>query len=191
MNRTVILASGSPRRKELLDLAGIPFEVVPSSAEEVKDNASAPAETVLENARRKAASVSASHAGRIVIGADTLVFYEGHVLGKPADRQNAYEMLSLLSGHTHQVFTGVCLTNGDRTTAEVVRTDVTFRNLTPKLIERYLDTGEYMDKAGAYGIQGRGCILVERLNGDYFNVVGLPISTVYRMLERFFPEALI
>ncbi|MBP5230287.1 MAG: septum formation protein Maf [Clostridia bacterium] len=186
--RALLLASGSPRRKELLELAGIPFTAVPSSAPEISGDTLSPEETALENAFRKASSVSETHPGAVVLGADTLVWCDGHALGKPADREDARRMLKMLSGRTHRVLTGVYVTDGTNESRAVVSTDVTFFDLSPDLIERYLDTGEYKDKAGAYGIQGKGCILAERLNGDYFNIVGLPIGTVYRMLEPFLKE---
>ena len=184
----ILLASGSPRRRELLTQAGIPFTVVPSSAEELRPEEEAhmhPEEVVLENARRKALAVSGSRPGEIVLGADTVVHFRGRIMGKPVSRDDAKEMLTVLSGQTHQVVTGICITDGKKTLSESVRTDVVFRALSPEQIDRYLDTGEYADKAGAYGIQGRGCILVEKLTGDYFNVVGLPVCRVYEMLERF------
>ncbi len=183
--RTIILASSSPRRKELLERAGIPFTVHPSHAEERTGNELSPADLVRENAGLKAFDVSASRPGEIVLGADTVVCMDGKILGKPHDRQEAESMLSMLSGRTHQVYTGIVLTDGTATFSESVCTDVTFRPLSQQLIREYLDTGEYKDKAGAYGIQGYGCILVERLNGDYFNVMGLPIARVYRLLEEF------
>lgn len=183
--RTVILASASPRRKELLEKAGIPFEVLPSETNELPPAGLSPAELVTANAQLKASAVSAIRPGEIVLGADTVVCMNGRILEKPQNRDDAFAMLRMLSGATHQVYTGVSLTDGHTTVSETVRTDVTFRTLTDTLIQSYLDTGEYRDKAGAYGIQGYGCILVEHLNGDYFNVMGLPIARVYQMLETF------
>lgn len=183
--QTVILASASPRRRELLELAGIPFEICPSDAEELADSYLSPAELVIENASRKALSVSEARPGKTVLGADTVVCINGRILGKPHDRADAADMLRLLSGKTHQVYTGVSVTDGETILSEAVCTDVTFFPLSDGLIERYLNTGEYRDKAGAYGIQGHGCVLVEKLNGDYFNVMGLPIARVFRILEDF------
>lgn len=183
--RTIILASSSPRRKELLERAGIPFTVQPSHAEEEMSSDRSPADLVRTNAGLKAFDVSGSRPGEIVLGADTVVCMDGKILGKPHGRQEAEAMLRMLSGRTHQVYTGIVLTDGQTTVSESVCTDVTFRPLSEPLIRRYLDTGEYKDKAGAYGIQGYGCILVEKLSGDYFNVMGLPVARVYRLLEEF------
>lgn len=185
MQKPLLLASASPRRREILACAGIPFEVVPSFAEELS-SAELPAEAaVIENAKSKAAEVASRFPGRVVLGADTLVTADGTALGKPRDREDAKRMLRLLSGRTHEVMTGVCITDGVHTETALSVTKVTFRKLDDTLIERYVATGECDDKAGAYGIQGKGCILVERLDGDYFGVVGLPICTVYDLLSHF------
>ncbi len=181
----MILASASPRRMEILQTAGILFEVIPSGAEEVTENTLSVEETVVENARRKALEVSARYPGRLVLGADTLVAFGGAKLGKPKDRVHAKAMLKALSGNTHRVLTGVCITNGTRTETALSVSTVTFRKLSNKLIEEYVSSGECDDKAGAYGIQGKGCILVEKIEGDYFSIVGLPICTVWKMLEGF------
>ena len=181
----LILASASPRRTEILQTAGIPFEVIPSRAEEVSHGSMSVEETVVENARRKALEVSARHPGRLVLGADTLVALEDAKLGKPRDRTHAKEMLRTLSGNTHSVLTGVCITDGNRVETALSVSRVTFRELSDALIEEYVASGECDDKAGAYGIQGKGCILVEKIHGDYFSIVGLPICTVRKMLEQF------
>lgn len=181
----LLLASASPRRAELLTTAGIPFACVPSHADELPSGSCSPDSLVVENARRKAAEVSARFSGRVVLGADTVVVSEGQALGKPRDREDAKRMLYALSGKTHQVMTGVCMTDGKRTETALSVTYVTFRALDDALIERYVASGECDDKAGAYGIQGKGCVLVERLEGDYFGVVGLPVCTVDQMLSRF------
>lgn len=182
---TILLASASPRRKELLQKAGIPFDAVPSNAEELPPEGVSPEELVKENALRKAKEVSSRFPGRLVLGADTLVAVGDRVLGKPKDREDAKAMLRSLSGRAHRVLTGVALTDGSRTQAETEETVVFFRELPEALIESYVSTGECDDKAGAYGIQGRGCILAERIEGDYCCVVGLPMCRVHRMLERF------
>lgn len=182
----LLLASASPRRAELLTTAGIPFECVPSSADELPSGSRSPDALVVENARRKAEEVSSRFPGRVILGADTMVVLDGQALGKPQDRENAKRMLRALSGRTHQVMTGVCVTDGKTTETALSVTSVTFRALDDALIERYAATGECDDKAGAYGIQGKGCVLVEHLDGDYFGVVGLPICTIDKMLSHFF-----
>ena len=135
---------------------------------------------------RSACDVSAKYPSRVVLGADTLVTADGKALGKPRDREDAKRMLRFLSGRTHEVMTGICITDGACTKTALSVTRVTFRQLDDALIERYVKTGECDDKAGAYGIQQKGCILVERIDGDYFSVVGLPICTVCEILEQFF-----
>ena len=184
----LLLASASPRRAELLTTAGIPFEGVPSHADELPAGSLSPDALVVENARRKAEEVSSRFPGRAVLGADTMVVLDGQALGKPLDRADAKRMLRALSGRVHQVMTGVCVTNGEKTETALSVTSVTFRTLDEALIERYAASGECDDKAGAYGIQGKGCILVEHLEGDYFGVVGLPICTVDKLLEQFLPR---
>lgn len=184
----LLLASASPRRAELLEKAGIPFVCVPSSADELPSGSCLPDILVVENARRKAQEVSSRFPGRVVLGADTMVVLEGQALGKPQDREDAKRMLRALSGRVHQVMTGVCITDGSKTETALSVTSVTFRALEDALIERYVASGECDDKAGAYGIQEKGCVLVERLEGDYFGVVGLPICTVDKLLEHFLPR---
>lgn len=189
MNRQpLLLASASPRRKEILDTAGISFEVCPSLAQEMCADGVSVGELVVENAKRKALEVAARNPGRLVLGADTLVTADGKALGKPRDRAHAKEMLRFLSGRTHEVMTGVCLTDGKTTETALSVSRVKFRELSDGLIERYVATGECDDKAGAYGIQQKGCILVEHIEGDYFSIVGLPVCTVCQMLERFADE---
>ena len=161
------LASGSPRRAAILDQLGIAFEVVVPEVEEVTEGD--PRELVIENARRKAAAVD----GDLVLAADTVVASEGVALGKAGDEEQARSYLSLLSGRTHEVWTGVVL-NAETT---AVKTNVTFRDI-DDLIDWYLASGEWRGKAGAYAIQGKGAALVERIDGDYSNVVGLPISAL-------------
>ncbi len=185
IRQPLLLASASPRRKEILETAGILFEVCPSNAEELCADGIPVGTLVVENAKCKALEVSARHPERIVLGADTLVTADGKALGKPRDRAHAAEMLRFLSGRTHEVMTGVCITDGKTVKTALSVSRVTFRKLTDELIERYVATGECDDKAGAYGIQGKGCILVERIDGDYFSVVGLPICTVCQILEGF------
>lgn len=186
MQNKLILASSSPRRREILSLAGYSFDVVSSSAEEISPGVLPPEETVVKNALTKAADIASrpENRGKTVIGADTLVFSAGKTLGKPHDEAEAAEMLSALSGKTHTVFTGYAVITGGESKSGYCRTDVKFRELTHAEIERYIRTGEPMDKAGAYGVQGYGCVLVESLCGDYFNVMGLPVSMLYGILAN-------
>ncbi len=184
MDMEIVLASGSPRRRQLLEQIGLTgFRVLPSDADESLPDGIAPGEAVERLSARKGAAVAAqARPGALVIAADTVVALDGAILGKPRDEGEAREMLSALSGRTHQVYTGVSLFHpgGRRTEHEV--TAVTFRPLSQEEIAAYVATGEPMDKAGAYGIQGLGALLVERLEGDYFNVMGLPLCRLGRML---------
>ena len=182
----IILASKSPRRRELLQTMGIEhFEVRPASGPETLPAAGAsPAETVKAICAGKAAEAARTAApDDIVIAADTLVFLDGKPLGKPADQADARRMLRALSGRTHTVWTGVAVSKNGRTDIRAVGTEVRFRPMTDAEIDSYVATGEPMDKAGAYGIQGRGCVYIEGIRGDYFNVMGLPVSTLYTMLQ--------
>lgn len=183
----IILASKSPRRRALLEQMGVRnFRIVTPDIDEHMDRELPPAELVRRISEEKARAVAA-HAGAdtIVIAADTVVALDGAVLGKPADEEEAFRMLSLLSGNRHQVYTGLTVLRGEQAFSVWEETAVTFRSLTGEEIERYIATGEPMDKAGAYGIQGRGALLVERIDGDFFNVMGLPLLRLSRMLERF------
>ncbi len=180
----IILASSSPRRRELLEKAGLEFSVVSSPAEEVHDAALGMAGLCETNARLKASAVSGKHPDAVVIGADTLVFIDGEPLGKPKSLDEAKMMLGKLSGRTHQVCTGVCLL-GPGEIADCLNevTDVSFRNLDESLIDEYLSKTQPLDKAGAYGIQDHGEMLVERIEGSFENVMGLPVGSVLRALE--------
>lgn len=184
-----ILASASPRRKELLTLAGLVFDVIPSGIEE-KITKTIPSDVVVELAQQKAEDVYLHHAqeGCTIIGADTVVVYNEEILGKPKDENDALDMLSMLSDRTHQVYTGVALISMEngmkRTHAFSVRTDVTFYPISREDILSYIETGDPMDKAGAYGIQGPFAIHVKEICGDYNNVVGLPISRLYQELKK-------
>ena len=183
----IILASGSPRRRELLERMGIEdFEIITSDADESVDESLPPAEQVEVLSRRKADAVAAEvSADDLIIAADTVVAMDGVVLGKPADEEDAFRMLSALSGVRHHVFTGVTVRMGDRVLTRHEVTSVDFRTLEPEEVEEYIATGECMDKAGAYGIQGYGCLLVEGIVGDYYNVMGLPVALLARMLKLF------
>ena len=180
-----ILASQSPRRKELLARAGYTFDVIVSEVDETIPDGLSPQDAVLLLARRKAEAVSAQYPGAVVLGCDTVVALDSLILGKPADKAEAKAMLTSLSGNTHTVYSGVFLTNGTKKTGFFTATDVTFYPLTEETIDSYVETGEPMDKAGAYGIQGLGCVLVERISGDYSNVVGLPLAQSARALAAF------
>lgn len=200
----IILASGSPRRKELLEQVGLEFEICPAKGEEVITT-TIPHEAVLELSRQKAEEVAGGIAAYLehgipsqlageakgqdilVIGADTVVAYSNKILGKPKDEENAREMLSLLSGNTHSVYTGVTCVfiSADGKTGEhsfYEKTDVSMCPMSQEQIKRYIATGEPMDKAGSYAIQGRCAVYVRKIDGDYNNVVGLPVGRLYQEL---------
>ncbi len=197
----IILASASPRRKELLEQIGLEFEICPARGEEIITK-TIPEEVVMELSKQKAEEVASMIAAFgeenkeittpsdiLVIGADTVVAYDGRILGKPKDEEDAKRMLSMLAGNTHSVFTGVTLVLIDKSgrAGELVfyeKTDVTMHSMTDTEIERYVASGEPMDKAGAYGIQGKCAIYIEKIHGDYNNVVGLPITRIYQELKK-------
>lgn len=183
----IILASGSPRRRELLERMGITeFEIITSDADESVDESLPPAEQVEILSRRKADAVAAEVSpDDLIIAADTVVAMDGIVLGKPADEEDAFRMLSALSGVRHHVFTGVTVRMGEQVLTRHEVTSVDFRTLETEEVEEYIATGECMDKAGAYGIQGYGCLLVEGIVGDYYNVMGLPVVLLSQMLKQF------
>ena len=182
----IVLASQSPRRRELLERLGLPFRVIVPDIDEHMDRPLPPAELVAAISGEKARAAQAlAGPDAIVIAADTVVALEGAVLGKPADELDSFKMLSALSGVRHQVYTGVTVCRGgEKQTAHEV-TDVTFRELSEEEIEHYIATGEPMDKAGAYGIQGYGALLIQGISGDYYNVMGLPVCRLSGMLARF------
>lgn len=187
----MILASQSPRRRELLGQMGFSFTVRPAKGEELAHPELTPAQLVEELARQKALEVSAEAASDdVVVAADTVVAIDGKVLGKPHDKVHAAQMLSALSGREHTVYTGVAVKRGETLLVEHEATQVRFRPLTEREIDLYIQTGEPMDKAGSYGIQGYGALLVEGIRGDYFNVVGLPICRLGRMLAQVGEDAL-
>ncbi len=209
MKYRLILASASPRRKELLAQIGAEFEIIPATGEEIITSIE-PEETVLELSGQKAREVAENillsdtyfvqrkenaleqkqaDKGVVVLGADTVVAFQGQILGKPTGREDAIRMLKMLSGNTHSVFTGVTmivLDNGKETKSLSFyeETKVTMYPMTEEQIQAYVNTGEPMDKAGAYGIQGKGAIYIEKIVGDYPNVVGLPLGAVYQKLEK-------
>lgn len=180
---SIILASGSPRRRELLALFHIPFTVRPADIDEAMDHNNDPADEVAKVSRRKALAVERVP-GETVIAADTIVVCGGQVLGKPRSPEEAAAMLRLLSGRDHQVMTGctVLTDQGGETFTEI--TDLHFRPLREGEIKRYVDSGEPMDKAGAYGIQGGAALFCEKIVGDYYNVMGLPVCRLYETLAR-------
>jgi septum formation protein len=184
--RSFILASASPRRRALLRQIGLSFRVIPSRVEEVNRSAMEPRRHALHWATVKAEEVAHRYPDEWVLGADTIVVLEGTVLGKPADDPAAARMLSRLSGRGHEVITGLCLVSERAAVQEqlAVETKVFMKRFTPAEIQGYIATGEPMDKAGAYGIQGVGGCLVERIEGSYSNVVGLPICETVGLLRR-------
>ena len=184
-HKTIILASRSPRRQDLLRQIGIAFRTVHSDVDEAILPGESPEKYAVRLARDKASSVAARTDSGIVIGADTIVVLGDEVLGKPADARDAARMLTMLSGKMHRVITGLAIVDASTTavkTASAV-TRVWFYDMTPEAIESYVATGEPFDKAGAYGIQERGALFVERIDGCYFNVVGLPLSLLASLLR--------
>ena len=183
MLTTVVLASASPRRRELLGSLGIPIEIAPADVDETPRRGEAPAATALRLAREKAAVVAARMPGRIVLAADTVVVDPaGKLLGKPRDRKDAGRFLARLSGASHRVVTGVAVAVGGKLRASRATTIVVFRELDRRAIAAYAATGEGDDKAGAYAIQGQGALLATRISGSFTNVVGLPVGLAVRLL---------
>lgn len=186
---SLLLASTSPQRRAILEELGLPFEVVAPRYEERDDDGLAPSELVRAHAAGKARSVVGEAAGRVVLGVDTAVVVDGRVLGKPADGREAGEMLALLSGRAHEVVSGLCLLGAGWEAVEHEETRVEFRRLSQEEIDAYVATGEWEGRAGGYAIQSRGAALVERVEGDYLNVVGLPAALLARLLAERFPGA--
>jgi len=183
----LILASQSPRRQELLKLFHIPFTVQVCDIDETMDKKRSAYDEVARISRKKAMAAS-READDVVIAADTIVVCNGEVLGKPKDAEDAYRMLKLLSGRDHQVMTGMTVLQGQKTITCTEVTDIHFRELTDKEIWRYIETKEPMDKAGAYGIQGGAALFAEKMVGDYYNVMGLPVCRLWQMLQELAPE---
>lgn len=181
----MILASKSPRRKEILETQGFNFRIVVPNIDESSDKAGV-VEQIIDIAQKKAAAVAELNRDEYVVAADTVVVIDDKVLGKPGNRDRAREMLETLSGRTHQVITAYAFKNVEKNIqfADAVVTDVKFRKLDDETIEWYLETGEPMDKAGAYGIQEKGAILVEKIMGDFFSVMGFPISDFINQLKN-------
>ena len=181
----VILASASPRRKEILGKTGIDFEVQVSDCDENIDEKQ-PDKLVMKLSELKARDVASKNPDAIIIGSDTVVAHKGHIMGKPADRAEAISMIKSFAGDIHQVYTGVTIIiPNEKTYTYNICTDVHVLQMTDEEIERYVDTGEPMDKAGAYAIQGLFAPFISKIDGDYYNVVGLPISSVYAILKKY------
>lgn len=185
--KRLILASGSPRRRELLDKFGIDYEILPAQGEESAPPELTPGERVKALAAQKAEETAhrVNDPTAVILAADTLVELDGEVLGKPGAGERARAMLRALSGREHRVWSGVCIREGERILAESECTAVRFRALSDAEIEAYIATGEPLDKAGAYGYQGLASLFVERIEGDFFNVMGLPVCRVGQMLREF------
>ena len=185
--RKIILASQSPRRQELLNNIGVTFEIIKSNfSEDISDTNKSPETIAEELAYGKAKDVSDKLDSGVILGADTIVVFEGEIYGKPKDEEDANRMLNILSGNTHQVITGVSIIDKDNNKTLIGHevTNVTFNKLTQDEIKEYIKSGDYKGKAGGYGIQNKGSILINKIEGCYFNVVGLPINKVYRMLKE-------
>jgi septum formation protein len=185
--KPLVLASRSPRRAEILQAVDWPFDIVAANIDETRLEDEDALAYVERLAKTKAATVAKKMAGRLVLGADTVVVIEGTILGQPKDKNDAGQMLKLLSGKWHEVLTGVALARVAANSVEVVEHEITrvrFAELSQAEIDWYVGTGEPMDKAGAYAIQGRAARFIEEIQGDYFNIVGLPIRLVYELLRR-------
>ena len=180
-----IVASASPRRKEILSMGGFGFRIIPSDCDETIKEKLSPEETVKVLAERKALSVLEKNENSVVLGCDTVVALGDEILGKPADREDAFKMIKALSGKTHRVCTGVCIADKDKTNTFVSVAEVEFYELSDETAESYVATGECDDKAGAYGIQGLGGTLVKSIKGDYYAIVGLPYAETVRVLSKF------
>ncbi len=183
MNKKLILASKSPRRQEILSQLGFEFDICPSDKEENPDFSEGIGRAAEKLATVKALDVLEKHPDSIVIGSDTFVVLDGKPLFKPVNENDAVNMLRRLSGRIHEVYTGVAVCDGEEQNVFHTVTQVEFFELTDDEINRYVASGEPMDKAGAYGIQGKGCVLVKRINGDYFSVMGLPAALSYRAIK--------
>lgn len=182
----VILASASPRRKELLERIGVKFDIIPATGEEVITK-KIPEEVVMELAKQKAEEIAkVTEEDALIIGADTVVACDGKILGKPKDEEDAFQMLTMLSGREHEVYTGVAMIDNREKSIEnfFERTKVKMYPITEKEIREYIAGGEPMDKAGAYAIQGTGAKFIQKIEGDYHNVVGLPLGRIYQEIKR-------
>lgn len=179
----LVLASSSPRRIDLLKMAGYEFDAIAPEVNEDYLHGTPPMQIVEQLATRKATAIARQYPDATVLGADTLVVFKGRVLGKPKDEADAKAMLTLLSGNVHQVYSGYCVISGGKILTGHECTSVEFYALKEEDVSAYIATGEPMDKAGAYGIQGRGALLIKRIDGDFYNVMGLPIGKINRILK--------
>lgn len=186
--KTIILASQSPRRKELLEKCGFPFITEPADIDETLNNALSLEEAIQELAARKAEHIFKNHEDAIVIGSDTIVTIDGEVLGKPKDEADAFAMLKKLQGRTHSVITGIAIFTNEEKWTDVSVSHVTFDKMDDAEIENYIATGECSDKAGAYAIQGYGGRYITHIEGDYYSIMGLPLSKVYAQLIKIAQE---
>lgn len=178
----LILASASPRRKELMELMGLPFSVIVSGEKEIVPENASVSDVVCALSRQKAEHVYKEHPETCVIGADTVVELDGDILGKPHTPENAFRYLKRLQGRSHNVYTGLTVITKNGADTRFCKTHVTFRPMTDEEISWYVSTGDPLDKAGAYGVQGLACYFVDSLEGNYFNVIGLPVPLLYDML---------
>lgn len=182
--KKIILASGSPRRRELMEMIGVDFEVIVSNCKEVLNNELPVAERIMDVARQKAEDVFKKHQDSIVIGCDTVVVVDDEILGKPKSKQQAREMFDKMNNRSHIVLSGVCIISKEETSLFYDVTDVVFNNLSDEEIEEYISSDEPYDKAGGYAIQGKAGLFIREIKGNYYNVMGLPIDMVYNSLRN-------
>ncbi|MGO1470469.1 MAG: Maf family protein [Tissierella sp.] len=189
----IILASASQRRKDILEKYNLKFKIMESHIKETVSKYEGPEELAMSLAFRKAYKISVENPNNIVIGADTVVYYKGKILSKPKDYDDALRMLNILSGNTHEVITGISLINLEKKIkiVDFEKTKVKFRQLDKDIIDTYVSTGEPFDKAGSYGIQGLGALLVDKIEGSYLSVVGLPLVKLDKILNKFFDISII
>jgi septum formation protein len=185
LNVKIILASGSPRRAEILGFVGWEFEKHTADIDESVIENETPENYVQRLAREKASAVAAKFADKLILGADTIVLLNGEIIGKPTDLEDARKMLRKLSGRWHEVLTGVAFVKNEKSVVDLQRTRVKFAEMSNEEIEFLVKNGEPLDKAGAYAVQAQAALFIEKIEGDYWNVVGLPINLVYRLVERF------
>lgn len=183
--KSVVLASESPRRRELMNISGIPFTCAGAKIDETLEAGMSLCDAVMKIAKKKAQAVQQKYAQNTIIGADTMVVIDDVVLGKPKDDEDAKKTLQLLSGKTHEVITGVAILHGEEEECFCETTRVMFRELSDEEIDAYIKTREHYDKAGSYAIQGKGMMFVERIEGDYSNVVGLPMCHLIQVLKKY------
>ena len=185
--KTIVLASGSPRRKEILEKTGLSFTVDPSNYEEDMNQDLEPKELVKVLSLGKAKDVAKRHKNAVIIGADLIISFKGNVLGKPQTKEKAIEMLTQLSGNTHSAISGFTIidTETGKVVSDALETKIRFKELTQEEIKKYVDTGEPLDKAGAYAIQGKGKEFIKNIKGDYYNVMGLPLDSIITKLKEF------